>query len=188
MAPAQAEFLRINYSGKVGQLDTRLITRYVMKGFLTVGSVGEAVNHINAPTFAQSRGIRVTDSNLPDSTEYTDLIEVYAGKEGDRVCAAGTFFGKEPRIVRLRDRKLNVVPRENLLLLENDDIPGIVGEVGRVLGEGGVNIANMSLGRNNEGHGALMALNIDTAPDQSMREALEAINGINSAKLITFGS
>mgnify|MGYP005694787139 CR=1 FL=1 len=127
----------------------------------------------------------MTDSNLPDSIEYTDLIEVSAGKAGDEVSAAGTFFGGEPRIVRLRDRKVNVVPVGHLLLLENNDVPGIVGEVGRVLGQAGVNIANMSLGRNDAGGQALMVLNVDTDPGAEVRVALEAIDGITQAKLIS---
>ena len=185
IAPKQPEVLRIHYSGKVAEMDTRLITRYVMKGFLRVGSEGEGVNHINAPTFAESRGIQVSESNLPRPIDYTDLIEVYAEKGSQEVCAAGTLFGKEPRIVRLLDRKVNVVPRGHLLLLENNDTPGIVGGVGSVLAKHNVNIANMSLGRNEEGGQALMVLNLDSALDSNLRGELLSIDGILDARLIS---
>ncbi len=185
IAPQHPEFLRINYSGKVAKLDTRLITRYAMKGFLTVGSAGESVNHINAPAFAESRGIRVTESSLPQPIEYTDLIEIVTGRPGQEVAVAGTFFGKEPRIVRLRDRKINVVPKGHLLLLENTDTPGIVGNVGQVLSRHHVNIANMSLGRTEQGGHALMVLNLDSAPESAVRDELEAVEGILEAKLIS---
>ncbi len=184
-APKQAEVLKIHYSGKVADLDTRLITRYVMKGFLRVGSEGLGVNHINAPTFAESRGIQVIESKLPRPIDYTDLIEVYAEKEDQSVCSAGTLFGKEPRIVRLHERKVNVVPRGHLLLLENSDYPGIVGGVGTVLAKNNVNIANMSLGRNEAGGTALMVLNLDSAPDSSLRSELMELEGILDARLIS---
>ncbi len=185
MGPNNPEVLRINYSGKVAKVDTRLITRYVMKGFLGVSGADESVNHINAPTHAESRGIRVTESSLPQPIDYTDLIEVYAGSEGNMIDVAGTFFGAQPRIVRIFERKLSVVPRGHLLLLENTDQPGIVGTVGTVLAKHGVNIANMSLGRNEQGGQALMVLNLDSAPDASLRPELEALDGILEAKLIS---
>jgi len=185
IAPKQPEFLRINYSGKVAGLDTRLITRYAMKGFLKIGSPEETVSHINAPIFAETRGIRVTESSLPEPVEYTDLIEISTGRGTQEVSVAGTFFGKEPRMVRLRDRRINVVPRGHLLLLENTDVPGIVASVGTVLARNQVNIANMSLGRDEEGGLALMVLNLDTAPDRSVRDELESLEGILEAKLIS---
>lgn len=185
-APQQSEFLKVSYSGKVAKVDTRLITRYVMKGFLEVGACDEdVVNHINAPGFAENRGIRVTESSLPEPIDYTDLIEVAAGKEGEESAAAGTFFGKEPRIVRLNDRKINVVPKGRLLLLENTDVPGIVGGVGAVLGNHAINIANMSLGRNEAGGQALMVLNVDSDLSEAVRDELEALDGIVHARLIS---
>lgn len=185
IAPPHSDFLHISYSGKVASLDTRLITRYAMKGFLGVGSSDESVNHINAPAFAETRGIRVTETGLPEPIEYTDLIEISTGRDGQTVGVAGTFFGKEPRMVHLRDRKINVVPRGHLLLLENSDIPGIVASVGTVLARNGVNIANMSLGRDERGGHALMVLNLDSAPEASVRAELESLEGIAEAKLIS---
>ncbi|MEM0970810.1 MAG: phosphoglycerate dehydrogenase, partial [Verrucomicrobiota bacterium] len=141
-APDNPEFFRVNYSGKVAGVDTRLITRYAMKGFFSVSAAGESVNHINVPAFAETRGIRVTESSLPEPIEYTDLIEIFTGRGDEEICVAGTFFGGVPRLVRLRDRKINVVPRGHLLLLENNDTPGIVARVGTVLASHSVNIAN----------------------------------------------
>lgn len=185
IAPQHPDFLRINYSGKVASLDTRLITRNAMKGFLSVGSSDVSVNHINAPAFAENRGIRVTESSLPEPVEYTDLIEIFTGRDGQTVSVAGTFFGKEPRMVRLLERKINVVPRGHLLLLENSDVPGIVASVGTVLARNQVNIANMSLGRDEKGGQALMVLNLDSAPAASVREELESLESIFEAKLIS---
>ena len=88
-------------------------------------------------------------------------------------------------MVHLRDRKINVVPRGHLLLLENSDIPGIVASVGTVLARNGVNIANMSLGRDERGGHALMVLNLDSAPEASVRAELESLEGIAEAKLIS---
>ena len=88
-------------------------------------------------------------------------------------------------MVRLLERKINVVPRGHLLLLENSDVPGIVASVGTVLARNQVNIANMSLGRDEKGGLALMVLNLDSAPAASVREELESLESIFEAKLIS---
>jgi D-3-phosphoglycerate dehydrogenase len=185
VSPKHPDFLRIQYSGKVSKLDTTLITRHALVGFLRVASDQNSVNPVNAPAFAETLGLRVTESRLAEPTDYTDLIEITAGNATQSSCVAGTFFGKEPRIVRLRERKINVVPKGHLLLLENTDVPGIVGSVGRVLAENQVNIANMSLGRNERGGQALMVLNLDSAPAPEVKGQLEALDGILEAKLVS---
>ncbi len=185
ISPPQPEVLRVQYSGKVARLDTTLITRYALKGFLQVASDQNTVNPVNAPAFAETLGLRVTESRLAEPTDYTDLIEITSSNNAHSVTVAGTFFGKEPRIVRLRDRKINVVPKGHLLLLENTDVPGIVANVGRVLAENQVNIANMSLGRNERGGQALMVLNLDSTPAPEVRSQLEALDGIIEAKLVS---
>jgi D-3-phosphoglycerate dehydrogenase len=185
IVPKQAEFLRITYSGKVGDLDTSLITRSVLTGYLEKISGDNVVNHINAPSFAENLGLRVTESRLSDAVEFTELIEVSAGNEESEVSVAGTFFGNTPRIVKLKDRYVEAAPEGNLLLVENTDVPGIVGLVGNLLGKHKLNIASMSLSRNQVGDRALTVLNLDSAPEPAVLEELEALDGIYEARCIS---
>ena len=185
IVPQQPDFFRINYSGKVSDVDTTLITRSALKGFLQSSSGEAVVNTLNAPSFAENRGIRVTESRIPAPCEFTDLIEVEAGNDSETTTVAGTFFGSQPRIVKIRDRSVEATPEGHLLMLENLDSPGVVGHVGKTLGEHEVNIASMSLSRNKIGGRALSVLNLDSAPSDALLTDLEAHEGIHEAKAIS---
>jgi len=185
IAPQQPDFFRINYSGKVGDVDTTLITRSALKGFLEASSGETVVNTLNAPGFAETRGIRVTESRLPTPCEFTDLIAVETGNDSETSTAAGTFFGNQPRIVKIREHFVEASPQGDLLMLENVDSPGVVGHVGETLGKHKVNIASMSLSRNKVGGRALSVLNLDSAPEAALLADLEAHEGIHEARAIS---
>jgi D-3-phosphoglycerate dehydrogenase len=183
LAPRRVESLNINYSGKVNEVDTTAITRSVLKGFLQ-GAGGSEVNEVNAPAFAESLGLKITESRLSAAGDYTDLLELSAVAEGRTVSVAGAFFGATPRIVNVNSRHVEARPHGVVLVLENIDRPGIVGRIGTMLGDHGVNIATMSLSRNQIGGTALTVLNLDTAPDSSLLEKIRASEDIESAQVI----
>ena len=163
VAPRRVESLHINYSGKVNEVDTTAITRSILKGFLRIAG-GDDVNEVNAPAFAEAHGIKVTESRISAPGDYTDLLELSAVAEGKTVSVAGAFFGATPRIVSINNRPVEARPRGVILVLENTDRPGMVGRIGTLLGAHGVNIATMSLSRNQAGGRALTVLNLDTTP------------------------
>ena len=183
IAPKRCGTLRIIYSGKARDLDTTPITRSVLKGFLTNIS-GDVVNEINAPGLAQNLGLQVVESRVSDSAEFSDLIEVVAEDSGSKASAAGTFFGPKPRVVVVNGRHIEALPEGVLLLLENKDRPGIVGHIGTLLGKHQVNIASMSLGRDQAGGTALTVLNLDSAPDEKVMAELLGDNDIVSARIL----
>ena len=183
IAPKRCGVLRVVYSGKARDLDTTPITRSVLKGFLTQIS-GNEVNEINAPGLAQNLGLQVVESRVSDSAEFSDLIEVIAEDSGSKASAAGTFFGPKPRVVVVNGRHIEAQPEGVLLLLENKDRPGIVGHIGTLLGKHRVNIASMSLGRDQAGGMALTVLNLDSAPDEQVMEELLADPDIVSARTL----
>lgn len=183
LAPKRAERLNINYSGKVNEVDTTAITRSILKGFLQAAA-GSDVNDVNAPAFAESHGLRVTETRLSAAGDYTDLLELSVVAEGKTVSVAGAFFGATPRIVDINSRPVEARPHGVVLVLENADRPGIVGRVGTLLGEHGVNIATMSLSRNEAGGTALTVLNLDTAPDETLLNVLRENEDIRSAQVI----
>ena len=183
IAPKRADSLNINYSGKVNEVDTSAITRAVLKGFLQIAG-GSEVNDVNAPAFAEMLGLNVTESRLSAPGDYTDMLELSALGEGKTVSVGGAFFGATPRIVSINSRPVEARPHGAVLVLENTDRPGMVGRIGTLLGEHGVNIATMSLSRNQAGGTALTVLNLDTAPDAALLDQIRASQDIQSAQVI----
>jgi D-3-phosphoglycerate dehydrogenase / 2-oxoglutarate reductase len=183
VAPKRVETLNINYSGKVNEVDTTAITRAVLKGFLQTAG-GSEVNEVNAPAFAESLGLKLTETRLSALGDYTDLLELSATAEGKTVSVGGAFFGATPRIVSVNSRPVEARPHGVVLILENTDRPGMVGRIGTLLGDHGVNIATMSLSRNQEGGTALTVLNLDTSPSPEVLAKIRASDDIHSAQVI----
>jgi len=183
ISPRRADTFNINYSGKVNEVDTTAITRSVLKGFLQAAG-GSDVNEVNAPAFAESLGLKVSESRLSAPGDYTDMLELSAAGEGKTVSVGGAFFGATPRIVSINSRPVEARPHGVVLVLENTDRPGMVGRIGTLLGDHGVNIATMSLSRNQAGGTALTVLNLDTAPGEEVLAAIQASEDVHSAQVI----
>jgi D-3-phosphoglycerate dehydrogenase / 2-oxoglutarate reductase len=183
IAPKRAESLNINYSGKVNEVDTTAITRAALKGFLQIAG-GSEINEVNAPAFAETLGLKVSESRLSAPGDYTDMLELSAIGEGKTVSVGGAFFGATPRIVSINSRPVEARPQGVVLVLENTDRPGMVGRIGTLLGGHGVNIATMSLSRNQAGGTALTVLNLDTAPGEQLLDEIRASDDIRSAQVI----
>src|ERR1700730_60552 len=183
VAPKRVDTLNINYSGKVNEVDTTAITRAILKGFLQ-NAGGTDVNEVNAPAFAQSLGLEITETRLSALGDYTDLLELSATAEGKTVSVGGAFFGATPRIVSVNSRPVEARPHGVVLILENTDRPELVGRIGTLLGSHGVNIATMSLSRNQAGGSALTVLNLDTAPSEELLAEIRTSGDIHSAQVI----
>lgn len=183
IAPKRCGTLHVTYSGKARDLETTPVTRSVLRGFLQSIS-GDEVNEINAPSLAENLGLQVVESRLSDSGDFTDLIEVVAESSGKAASVAGTFFGSKPRVVKIGDRYVEAQPEGVLLLLENRDRPGIVGHIGTLMGGHSVNIASMSLSRNQAGGTALTVLNLDSAPGDAVLGELLKDPDIVSARVV----
>ena len=183
LASKRVETLNINYSGKVNEVDTTAITRSILKGFLQMAG-GSEVNEVNAPSFAETLGLKVSESRLSAPGDYTDMLELSAAGEGKTVSVGGAFFGVTPRIISINSRPVEARPHGVVLVLENTDRPGMVGRVGTLLGGHGVNIATMSLSRNQAGGTALTVLNLDTSPSEKLLAEIRASEDIHSAQVI----
>src|SRR5438270_13034766 len=183
VAPRRADSLNINYSGKVNEADTTAITRAILKGFLQIAG-GSEINEVNAPAFAETLGLKVGESRLSAAGDYTDMLELSAVGVGKTVSVGGAFFGATPRIISINKRPVEARPHGVVLVLENTDRPGMVGRIGTLLGDHGVNIATMSLSRNQAGGTAPTVLNLDTAPSEEVLAAIRASDDIHSAQVI----
>jgi D-3-phosphoglycerate dehydrogenase len=183
VAPKRSEMLSINYSGRVNEFETSPISRYILTGFLEEAG-GEEVNPVNATSLAKTLGLKTVETKDSAAGEFTDLVELQAVGHGETVSVAGTFIGASPRIVRINGRHVEARSVGVLLLLENHDVPGIVGQIGTVLGAHSVNIANMSLSRDHRGGEVLTVLNLDSVPDETIIESLLTNPNIRSAKVV----
>ncbi|MBP9913571.1 MAG: phosphoglycerate dehydrogenase, partial [Opitutaceae bacterium] len=186
MGPQQVSTLRITYWGKIIDLDANSITRAIQRGYLRNIS-GESVNFVNAPVALQRLGVKLEVLKSTDDVDYTDLVAVEAqAADGSVHSAKGILVGKtaKPRIVELNSREVEVEAQGKLLVIENHDEPGMIGYVGTLLGKDGVNIANMSLSRQQAGETALMVINLDSEPSAAARHELKSHRAIKLAKFI----
>jgi D-3-phosphoglycerate dehydrogenase len=186
IAPQQVASLRINYFGKVADVDVNSVTRSIERGFLRRIS-GEEVNYVNAPFMFQRLGIQVEVVKSNADSDYTELISVEAlGADGCSYSAQGTLIGKaaQPRIVGINGREVEVEASGKLLVLENVDQPGMVGLIGTLLGKDGVNIADMSLSRLTPGGTAYMVVRVDNEPSEAARKEIKGNSAIKMAKFV----
>jgi D-3-phosphoglycerate dehydrogenase len=184
IASKRCDSLNVNYSGKINEVDTTAITRSVLKGFLEQAG-GADVNIVNAPAFAQNLGLKVTESRESSLGDFAELIELTATGEGGWVSVAGTFYGSTPRIVKVNGRHVEARPDGVLLIMENNDVPGMVGHVGTLLGKHKVNIAGLSLSRDVQGGHALSILNLDSVPGEALLNELTTHEDIRTTQVVS---
>jgi D-3-phosphoglycerate dehydrogenase len=155
------EEILIEYHGEVVEYGTKPITISVLKGLLTP-FVGETVNFVNAPIMAKERGIKVTESTRAVAEDYASLIALTTRSKMEQNYIAGTLFGrKELRIVKLNDFFIEAIPEGYILLVNNYDKPGVIGNIGNALGGRNINIATMQFGRDRMGGHAISLLHLD---------------------------
>ena len=174
----------INYHGEMVNYETTTMTVALIKGLLTP-ILAESVNYVNASVLAKERGIKITESKSTGVTSFSNLIQVDVKTDKKTSSVAGTLFTREdPRIVMIDSFDVEAVPEGYMLLIANRDVPGIVGQVGTLLGENNINIAGMTLGRDKPGGQAISLVKVDGhIPDKVMQEIKKAKNVLD-AKLI----
>jgi len=179
LAHGEPATITLEYSGKLAEHDTRLLTVAALNGAFK-GRVDQPVNFVNAPLIAAERGIEVVEQRRRSSPDYTNLIAVTAGNA--RV--AGTTIGADDRlwIVSILDFAVEIELAPRMVVLRYDDVPGVIGRVGTLLGEAGVNIANMAVSRNRAAGKALMVLSLDTPASPELLARLGV--GVDDALVI----
>jgi len=175
----------LEYSGAVQEFPMRPLSASFLKGFLQA-KLSDAVNVVNAHVLAREAGIRVHETRAAEPQDFTALISAaLRGRDGVR-SAAGALFGKrEPRLVRLDEFHLDAIPRGAMLIVSNDDRPGMVGRIGSALGAAAVNIAYLSLGRDRSGGRAIAIFNLDSPIADDLLRQIAAIDGVLWAERVT---
>ncbi|HUZ10775.1 MAG TPA: phosphoglycerate dehydrogenase [Acidimicrobiales bacterium] len=160
--------LEIHYLGALAGTGTGILTLSVLKG-LFAGSTDEPVSYVNAPQLAEQRGLEVREISTVTSHDYKSLITLKSGSHAVSGTLAGAGVRVEPRIVMVDDHLVEVPPSPHMLVVRNDDRPGMIGVVGAVLGDAGVSISSMAVGPSRESSTALMVLATKgPAPDEAL--------------------
>jgi D-3-phosphoglycerate dehydrogenase len=169
--------LEVCAEGDIAGYDTRILSLAALKGFFSASS-DAAVTYVNAPQLAKDRGVEVRETSSAVSADFVNLVTLRGGGRS----MSGTLVGRrsEQRIVMIDEHTFDVPPSENMLMVKNDDRPGVIGLVGTLLGNAGVNIADMDVGRANEGGTAVMLIAPTAVAPDEVVEALRAAPGIIS--------
>ncbi len=164
--------LRIEFEGEIAALDTRMLSTAVIAGVLA-GHVDESVNLVNASSLAEERGIEWIDSSSQQTHDYRNMLTLTCGE----VTVSGTTIGttSRPRLTGLLGFDVEIELDQNMAILRYSDVPGVIGRVGSILGEAGVNIAHMAVGRRDGD--ALMALTVDSPVPAQAQAAIHALEG-----------
>jgi D-3-phosphoglycerate dehydrogenase len=182
-----ADEIVVTTYGGLANYDARLLTVSALNGAFQ-GRADRPVNYVNAPLIARERGIEVREERSQSARDYTNLVrvEIQTGEERTRV--AGTLIGSDNRqwLVHALGFELDLELAPLLVLFRYDDVPGVIGRVGTLFGEAGVNIANMTVSRTRRGEKALMVLTVDSMPPGDLVERIRA-EGFDDARVIELG-
>ncbi|OLC39726.1 MAG: phosphoglycerate dehydrogenase [Candidatus Rokubacteria bacterium 13_1_40CM_4_69_5] len=158
--PEHLASVEVAVAGAVAQTDPELLARAVLAGLLGPVMAGP-VNLVNAHLVARERGVDVRVSREGETHGYNSLVTVTTQTREGRKIIAGTVFDGQPRIVRLRDLNIEFTPEGHILVLSYEDRPGMVGRIGTTLGNLGINIASMHVGRRSKRGRAIVVLILD---------------------------
>jgi D-3-phosphoglycerate dehydrogenase / 2-oxoglutarate reductase len=176
------DVLEVEYAGQLADYDTRILTLSVLKGVF--GRVtDEPVSYVNAPRIASDRGVEVRDTSTATAHDYVNLLTIRGGEHA----IGGTLVGLrvEPRIVMLDGHTIDLPPAKNMLVVRNDDRPGMIAFVAGVLADAGVNIDDMHLGRSDRGEAALQVIATDVAVPPEVQDAIRAGDGVVSVHALS---
>src|SRR5699024_7463359 len=168
----RVEGIEVTYAGEIADEEVDLVTASALEGVFD--PLEWQVNAVNAPRIADERGIAVTEPKTRRSEDFRSLVTVTVKNGTQDIGVCGTLFaGEDPRIVRIDGFRVDAIPAGHMLVARNEDAPGLIGFIGTVLGDAGINIAGMFNAREAIGGEALTVYNLDHAVPEELRERLE---------------
>jgi D-3-phosphoglycerate dehydrogenase len=184
MVDGQLKAVELIYAGALADRDLRSVTMQFTVGLM--GCFEEAVNPVSAPMLARERGIDVRITNTDRADDFQSLITVKVETNEREHSVTGVIFGREdPRIVSVDGFQVEAVPQGVLLLMSNDDTPGVIGSVGTLLGENGINIGAMNWGRKAGSELAFSVVNVDVEDvGRDVLEKIRSINGVHEVRKV----
>jgi D-3-phosphoglycerate dehydrogenase / 2-oxoglutarate reductase len=182
--------LEVEYLGRIASRDTRLLTVQVLKGALA-GHIEEDVNDVNAPALAEERGIQVSETSTAQARDFTDLVRVTVVSGGRRTRVVGTNFGRmhRPHLLEAWGSRFNIQMEPNLAVFRYVDQPGMIGRVGTLFGEAGINISAAAVGRRPDadhvGGVATMLLTTDSPVPQDVVDLIVQSDGFEAGRTVS---
>ncbi len=187
IADGTLEDFKITYQGGLADYDCRLLTIAFFKGMLE-GRVEDTVNYVNAESIAEERGIKVTESKRQQSIDFTNLVTVTSEDSRGKLTVGGTTIGPKhrPRFVKIYRHDIDIEPGRFMAFFRYDDVPGMIGKVGTIMGENGINIANMNVGRKKIGGKAVMSITVDKPIPEKILSYIRGMKEFDDVSFISF--
>jgi D-3-phosphoglycerate dehydrogenase len=183
MAQGTIRQARLTYRGDVARRGTKLLTSAFAAGLLE-GRL-EHVNVVNAQLLARERGIELVESSSPKSDDFGSVVHADVVTDKKTYTAAGTLFGNQYlRLVQLGPHRLDAAPDGVMLIFTHQDRPGLIGHIGTAFGQHGVNIAQMTVGRQQAGGEAIAVLNLDSFPSDAAIAEVKKHGQISSVSVV----
>jgi D-3-phosphoglycerate dehydrogenase / 2-oxoglutarate reductase len=178
--------IEVGYEGRLSELDTRLLTTAVLNGVLQ-GHTEEDVNLVNAPALAEERGIVVAERKEPQSEDFNELVTVRVHSDGGSVEVAGTGFGPRnvPHLVAVFGQSFNIEIADYLAFFRYRDQPGMIGRVGTIFGQHGVNIHSAAVGAEEGAQEAVMALTTDAPVPRALLQEITALDDFYEGRAVS---
>ncbi len=184
LVPQGPTEIAVEVAGEIATAPSRPIAARALAGLLR-HFLETPVNEVNAAAIAKDRGIQVREVRSEEPHDWASLVTVTVRGAGGETSVGGTVYGRrEARIVRVGAFRVEAVPEGDVILCENDDAPGVVGNLGTALGAAGVNIARISLSRLEDRSGAFSFLNVDSAPGPGVLDRLRALPHVRTVRAI----
>jgi len=176
--------VELAYEGHAAELNVKPLTAVILAAILRPQL--DTVNMINAPVICRERDIRISETRVPSVASYQSLIRVTVVSERHRRSIAGTLFGDKPRIVEIEGIAMDAELGAHMLFVRNKDKPGFIGNLGRTMGEAGINIATLHLGRAAPGEDAICLVQVDQALSDDILVSVRAIPHVVQARSLRF--
>ncbi len=185
IADGPVESFDITYGGGIARYDTRILTMAVLQGVLA-DKVDGPVNFVNVQAIAEERGIAAKESKQPAAVDYLNLITVTAQDAQGELTVSGTALGlrHRPRLVKVYRQDIDIEPAPNMVFLRYSDVPGMIGKIGTKMGEFGINIGQMSVGREVKDQMAVMGLTVDDPLSEEQLAELVDNCGLGDGKRV----
>ena len=177
------EEIQIQYMGEISELDTKILTQGIIKSILSQQL--ENVNYVNAPLVAKNRGIRIREIRGVEQEDFTSLLVITVKGDQGENSVYGTLFGKkEPRLIKINNIYLEADLKGYMLLIYNQDKPGVIASIGNVFFIRGINIGGMHFGREEIGGMAISLLDLDKEVEDNVIREIQSLPNVVSAKRI----
>lgn len=175
------EVLEVELIGEIGKPDNTVAVMSAVKGLLSAVSDMQ-VSYVNALSMAEERGMEVRGISTPTSKDHVNLLTLRGA--GHSLGGRLTGARQEPVLVLADDHAIHMPPAAHMILLSNDDRPGVIGAVGTLLGNADINIDDMDVGKSSSGEGASMVIATSQPVPKEVADALVAIDGVQAARYL----